>query len=91
MKQWNQGPVLVGPIWFAAGDPRFSLFHYDMLTEEAFREKVAQLPRGMHLRWQILNVQVSIAEQEALYERFRALGAEHGVVIEKFTPQESGK
>ena len=87
-KQWNQEYTMINPNWFPEDQPTFSFLQYDQLTEDQLRAKIAQLPSGTRLRWQFLQPPqvyppVSIARQDAVYERIHAAAVQHGVVLEK--------
>jgi hypothetical protein len=88
MEQWKQGSALISPRWFPEDAPAFAVLQYDTLTEDQLRAKVAQFPSGMQLRWQFwqpgqISPPVSMAKQEAFYERIRAEAERHGVILEK--------
>jgi hypothetical protein len=88
IKQWKLGPALISPTWFPEDNPTFSVLQYDSLTEDQLRAKVAQLPRGIQLRWQFwqpgqISPPVSMAKQEAFYERVRADAEQHGIILGK--------
>jgi hypothetical protein len=86
--QWKAGSAPIKPTWISEDSPTFEILQYRDLTEDQLLAKVAQFPRGTRLRWQfvppgsILEA-VSLATQEAVYERVRADAARHGVVVEK--------
>lgn len=88
IKQWKQGPALINPTWFPEDNPTFAVLQYEALTEDELRAKLTQFPRGTQLRWQFwqpgqISPPVSLAKQEALYERLRAIAEQHGVVLGK--------
>jgi hypothetical protein len=86
--QWKNGPALLNPYWYPdPGHPTFSVLQYSNLTEEQLRAKVAQLPRGIDLRWQFFKPgqiapPVGMEKQQEVFDRIRAVAAEHGVRLE---------
>jgi hypothetical protein len=88
IKQWKQGPALIDATWFPEDNPKFAVLQYESLTEDELSTKLTQFPRGIQLRWQFwqpgqISPPVSIAKQEAIYERMRAICEGHGVVLDK--------
>jgi hypothetical protein len=88
IKQWKQGTAPINPNWFPEDNRTFSVLQYDSLTEEQLRTKLAQFPRGTELRWQFwqpgqISPPVSMAVQEAVYERMRGVAAKNGVMLGK--------
>jgi len=87
-RQWEQGSALINPSWSAEDNPTFSVLQYVSLTEEQLRAKLAQFPRGTQVLWQFwqpgqIAPPVSMAKQEAFYERMRAIAEQHGIVLGK--------
>ena len=84
---WNEGPALISP-WFQQGQPTFSLLQYGDLTEEQLQTKLAQLPKGTHLRWQFwrpgqIAPPKSMEKQDAIYEKMRVVAERRGVILDK--------
>lgn len=87
-KEWKQDSASINPSWFPEDHPTFAVLQYAQLTEEQFRKKLEQFPRGTRLTWQFwqpgeITPPVSIEKQEALYERMRAVADQHGITLEK--------
>jgi len=90
IKQWGQGSAQVNPIWYPEDNPTFSVLQYSGLTEDQLRVKLEQFPSGTQLRWLLwqpgqISPPVSMAKQEAVFERIRSAAAQHGVTLEKVT------
>jgi hypothetical protein len=86
IRQWKQGPALIDPSWFPENRRTFSVLQYVALTEDQLLGKLAQFPQGTELLWQFwqpgqISPPVSMAVQEALYERMRSAAEEHGVTL----------
>jgi hypothetical protein len=78
------------PTWFLEDNPSFSVLQYEAITGDQLRAKVEQPPRGTELRWQFwqpgqISPPVSMAKQEEVYERLRAVAEKHGIPLEKAT------
>jgi hypothetical protein len=88
ISQWKEQPAVIRPIFYTDRDPTFSVVQYDQLTEEQLVSKLAQFPRGTEFQWSFWPVEqaiptVSLAKQEALYERVRAAAERSGAWIAK--------
>jgi hypothetical protein len=88
MDTWKRKPEPITPTWYLEDAPKFQVFQYDGLTENQLLAKVAQLPRGTPLGWQFwppgqISAAVTMARQEAVYERVRAAAARNGIVLEQ--------
>ena len=87
-KQWKQGPALINSGWYPEDNPTFSVLQYGSLTRDQLPVKLAQFPHGTKLVWQFwqpgqISPPVSLAKQEELYERMRAVAKQHGVELGK--------
>jgi hypothetical protein len=90
IQQWKQGPALIDATWFPEDRRTFSALQYSSLTEEQLRAKLAQFPRGMQLMWQFwppgqISPPVSMAVQEAVYERVRSVAENNGLTLGRAT------
>ena len=90
MEQWKKGPALIRTDGYPEEHPTFGVLQYAGLTEDQLLTKVAQFPRGTQVLWQFrqprqINPPVSLAVQEAVYERVRAAAGQNGVTLEKDT------
>jgi hypothetical protein len=88
IKQWREGPALISSGWFPEDKPTFSILQYASLTEDQLRVKLSQFPRGTKLLWQFWQPgqsapPVTMAKQEAVYERMRAAAEQHDVALGK--------
>ena len=88
VKEWKQGSAMIHASWFPEDNPTFSVLHYVQLSEDQLRAKLGQFPRGTQLRWQFwqpgqISPPVSMAKQEAFYERMRAGAEQHGILLIK--------
>jgi hypothetical protein len=84
IKQWKQAPALINPTWPRDNAPTFSVLQYSSLTEEQLSVKLSQFPRGTQLMWKFWpSSSVSMAAQEALYERMRSVADKNGVTLGK--------
>jgi hypothetical protein len=88
IEQWKQASALINPAWFPEDAPTFSVLQYNSLTEEQLRLKLGQFPRGTKLMLQFwppgqMFPPVSMALQEALYERMRSIADKNGVTLGK--------
>ncbi len=84
--RWKQ-PAVINAGWSPAR-PTFSLLQYRSLTEEQFLAKLALLPRGTQLVWQFwppgqISPLVTMARQDALYERIRTIAEKNGLTLGK--------
>ena len=84
--QWKQ-PAVVNAGWSPAR-PTFTVLQYSSLTEEQFLAKLAQLPKGTRLVWQFwppgqISPLVTVAMQDALYERIRTIAEKNGLTLGK--------
>jgi hypothetical protein len=87
-KQWTQGQASILPNWYPEKRLSFGLLQYSNLDEQQFMAKLAQMPRGMKLYFQIwkpgqISPPVSIERQEAVFQRLRSHAERFGVTIEK--------
>jgi len=92
IKQWKQGPALINSGWYPEDNPTFSVLQYGSLTRDQLPVKLAQFPHGTKLVWQFwqpgqISPPVSLAKQEELYERMRAVAKQHGVELGKANHQ----
>src|ERR1043166_1914084 len=88
VKEWKQGSAMIHASWFPEDNPTFSVLQYVQLSEDQLRAKLGQFPRGTQLRWQFwqpgqISPPVSMARQEAFYERMRAGAEQHGILLIK--------
>jgi hypothetical protein len=86
IRQWKQGSATITSYWFPEDHPAFLVLQYNTLTEDRLAVKMGQFPRGTQLVWQFwkpgqISPPVSMARQEAVYERMRAAAAENGVML----------
>ncbi len=87
-RQWELGSTTVTPSWFQQDRPTFMVLQYTMIDEEQLRNLLTHLPRGTQLQWQFwkpgeISPPVSMATQDAVYERLRVVAAQHGVVLDR--------
>ena len=86
IKAWKEGPALIGTSWFPEDRPTFSVLQYGALNEDQLAAKLTQFPRGTQLLWQFwqpgeIAPPVTMAKQEAVYERMRAVAEKHGITL----------
>ena len=87
---WKKSPLTITPLWNGDLDPTFQLLQYEELSEDQLVAKLSQLPRGTKFDWQMIQADqmpdpVSIATQEAEFEKIRVAAAENGMEILSFT------
>jgi hypothetical protein len=87
-KQWSQGQAVILPNWYPEDRLSFGVLQYSNLDEQQFRAKLAQMPRGVKLYFQIwkpgqISPPVSMEKQEAVLQSLRSYAAQFGVTIEE--------
>jgi len=87
-QQWSQSPATITPNWSPDGSLSFSVLQYVLRNEEQLAAKIGQLPAGMRLIWKFqdfgqFSPPVTMAMQDAAYERLRAVAEKHGVTLGK--------
>jgi hypothetical protein len=88
IKAWKGSPTLIGTSWFPEERPTFSVLQYGGFTEDQLVAKLTQFPRGTQLLWEFwqpgeIAPPVTMAKQEAVYERMRAVAEKHGITLGK--------
>ena len=91
LEQWKRAEKLLIPAYMASDGGFFTLLQYHPRSAEELEKKLAQLPRGMRVEWQMYRTEqtaarVSMEQQQRLYERYRAIAARHGVILTKREP-----
>jgi hypothetical protein len=85
---WHDGRAVIDAIGLSEDSPTFRVLQYGGLTEKQLGTKLAQFQAGTELRWQFwkpgeIFPPVTIAVQEAVFERMRDLAEKHGVTLGK--------
>lgn len=80
---WRQPAAVIEPQWIDGACEQFQVLQYGPLDAEGLSERIRRLPREMKVQWKVDSVErmvpeVTVADQEACYARFAALGVERG-------------
>lgn len=85
---WRQPAAVIEPQWIDGECEQFQVLQYGPLDAEGLRERIRRLPREIKVQWKVDSLtrwvpEVTVADQEACYARFAALGVERGSAIGK--------